>query len=176
MASGPDSPFPSILYSYIQAIASARQEILVTSPYFIPGEKLLGALKMAALRGVKVQLLVPGISDSFFVNAISKSHYEELLSYGIEIFLYHKGFVHGKTMVCNGKLAVVGTANMDSRSFDLNFEVNALVYDQKLASELRSAFVSDLSDSEKIIAKEWTKRAFCTRFLEKLLRLVSPLL
>lgn len=175
-ASGPDSRFPTILYSYVQAVASAKKEVMITTPYFVPGDSLVQALKMAALRGVKVQLLAPGVSDSYFVNAVSKSHYEELLAYGVEIFLYRKGFVHAKTMVCDGCLSVIGTANLDSRSFDLNFEVNGIVYNNDFADALRNAFLQDLPHSEKLEYDTWHRRKFSVRFVEKLLRLVSPLL
>src|SRR5690606_2031226 len=129
VASGPDSETPNILFSVLKAINLASDEILITSPYFIPGESLTDALVIASLSGVRVRLLVPGVSDSVLVNAAAKSYYSELLKAGVEIYLYDKGFVHSKTMVTDGKIAMVGTANMDYRSFDLNFEVNAIVYD-----------------------------------------------
>ena len=175
-ASGPDSPFPGILYSYLQALAIAKNTVNITTPYFIPGEEFISALQMAALRGVKVRLLVPGISDSFFVNAVSKAQYSGLLQYGIEIYLYKKGFVHAKTMVCDDAISVVGTANLDHRSFDLNFEVNAIVYDRSVAAEMVAAFENDLSDCEKIVAETWQQRKWHTQMVENVLRLAAPLL
>ena len=175
-ASGPDSPFPGILYSYLQALAIAKNTVNITTPYFIPGEEFISALQMAALRGVKVRLLVPGISDSFFVNAVSKAQYSGLLQYGIEIYLYQKGFVHAKTMVCDDAISVVGTANLDHRSFDLNFEVNAIVYDRSVAAEMVAAFENDLSDCEKIVAETWQQRKWHTQMVENVLRLAAPLL
>ena len=106
-------------------------------------------MKMASLSGVDVRLLVPGISDSFLVNAAAKSYYTELLKAGVKIYLYQKGFVHAKTLVADGCLAMVGTANLDYRSFDLNFEVNAVVYDEEIAKELTANFELDLQDAEK---------------------------
>jgi cardiolipin synthase A/B len=175
-ASGPDSPSPAILYATLQAINLASKEILITSPYFIPNSSLLDALCIAALGGVKVKILVPLRSDSLFVDFAVRSYYADLLKAGIELFQYSKGFIHAKTMVCDAKIAMIGTANMDSRSFDLNFEVNAIVYDEQLANELVTLFNSDLQDSVKLNDHEWTKRSIFKKFMEKLIRLFSPLL
>ncbi|MGZ8517753.1 MAG: cardiolipin synthase, partial [Chitinophagaceae bacterium] len=126
-ASGPDSLQPSVLFSILQAIYLAKEEILITTPYFIPGDSIIEALRIAGLSGLSVKLLVPGSGDSKFVNAASKSNYNELLQAGVEIYLDQKGFVHAKTLVADRKLSIVGTANMDHRSFELNFEVNVIV-------------------------------------------------
>jgi cardiolipin synthase len=175
-ASGPDSDTPTILFSLLQAINLATQEILITTPYFIPGESLLDALIVAAMSNVSVKLLVPGHSDSWLVNAAARSYYDDLLNAGVEIYLYNKGFIHAKTMVADRKIAIVGTANMDYRSFDLNFEVNAIVYDKEIANELANIFFEDINDSEKIDLKSWNARSKYKQFLEKSARLVSPLL
>lgn len=175
-ASGPDSDGPTILFSLLQAINLATEEILITTPYFIPGESLVDALIVAALGGVSVKLLVPGVSDSALVNAAARSHYDDLLNAGVEIYLYNKGFIHAKTMVTDQKIAIVGTANMDYRSFDLNFEVNAIVYDKEFATELSDVFYEDIKDAEKINHQEWNNRPEYKQFLEKAARLVSPLL
>lgn len=106
--SGPDSVEPSILFSVLEAINLAREEILITTPYFIPGDSIANALRIAALSGVTVKLLVPLKSDSRIVNAASKAHYDSLLQAGVEIYLYHKGFVHAKTLVTDRKLSISG--------------------------------------------------------------------
>lgn len=137
---------------------------------------MLDALMIASLGGVKIKLLVPGISDSAFVNAAAHSYYDDLLKAGVEIYLYQKGFIHAKTLVTDRKIAIVGTANMDARSFDLNFEVNAIVYDEEVASELALVFENDLLNAEKINAEEWLDRSIYRQLLEKSARLVSPLL
>ena len=175
-ASGPDSDTPTILFSLLQAINLATEEILVSTPYFIPRESLLDALTVASLGGVSVKLLVPGISDSKIVNAAAHSYYGTLLNAGVEIWLYKKGFVHAKTMVIDRKMAIVGTANMDNRSFDLNFEVNALVYNDDIAKELADVFYLDVKDAEKIDGKKWGTRSWYIQLGEKTARLVSPLL
>jgi cardiolipin synthase len=175
-ASGPDSDTPTILFTVLQAINLATTEILITTPYFIPSESIIDALIVAALGGVHVKLLVPGISDSKIVNAAAYSYYGDLLDAGAEIYLYQKGFVHAKTMVTDKKLAMVGTANMDSRSFDLNFEVNALIYDVETAEHLAGIFYDDIKDARKIDAKTWNQRPVIKQMFEKTARLVSPLL
>lgn len=177
VSSGPDSDRPSIYYALVQMILSAKKEVLITSPYFIPGETVMDAMIMASLSGVKVKLLVPGISDSYFVNAAARSYYRPLLQAGVEIYLYQKGFIHAKTMVADAQVAMVGTANMDYRSFDLNFEVNAIVYDKETAGKLSREILSDMTEeSEKLNASEWLKRPTHVRLFEKTIRLLSPLL
>jgi len=175
-ASGPDSDAPTILFSILQAINLATKEILITTPYFIPGDSILDALIIASLGGVAVKLLVPGISDSMIVNAAARSYYDDLLSAGVEIFLYRKGFIHAKTLVTDKTISMVGTANMDYRSFDLNFEVNAVVYDRETAISLSNIFYEDLKDAEKIDIEKWKKRAWHKQLFEKTARLISPLL
>jgi cardiolipin synthase len=175
-ASGPDSDTPTIMFSLMEAIGMAQDEILVTSPYFIPGDSVLDALSVAALSGVKVKLLVPGKSDSFIVNAAARSYYGEIMDAGAEIYLYKKGFVHAKTVVSDGQLAIIGTANMDHRSFELNFEVNSMIYDAGVAQQLRDAFYNDLKDAVKINPNTWKKTSLFKQLPEKIARLLSPLL
>jgi cardiolipin synthase len=154
----------------------AEEELLITSPYFIPGESVLDAINVSARSGVKIKLLVPGKSDSALVNAASRSYYREMLDAGVEVYLYKKGFVHAKTLVADGQLAIVGTANMDQRSFELNFEVNSIIYDDKVAGQLRDVFYADIKDAFKINPKTWAKRTLFKQLPEKLIRLLSPLL
>jgi cardiolipin synthase len=175
-ASGPDSETPTIMFSLIQAIGMAEEEILITTPYFIPGDSLLDALNVAAKSGVKVKLLVPGKSDSAFVDSAARSYYGEVMEAGVEIYFYQKGFIHAKTMVLDGSLSIIGTANMDHRSYELNFEVNAMVYDNKLAKQLRKAFNDDLEHATRVNPKTWAKRPLYKQLPERITRLLSPLL
>jgi len=175
-ASGPDSTQPSILFSLLQAIYLARKEILITTPYFIPGDSILQALRIAALSGLSVKLLVPGIADSRLVNAASKSYYEDLLCAGVDIYMYQKGFVHAKTLVADGILSIIGTANMDLRSFELNFEVNVMLYDRKFSEQLRTVFFKDLEDAEKIDKDDWCQRPAYKQLPERIARLFSHVL
>jgi cardiolipin synthase len=175
-ASGPDSDSPTIMYSLMETIVTAKEELLITSPYFIPGQSILDAICVAALSGVQIKLLVPRVSDSAMVNKAAKSYYSEILDVGVEIYLYKKGFVHAKTIVADGELAIVGSANMDHRSFELNFEVNSVMYDREIAQQLRSAFFEDIKEADKIDPAIWAKRSRLSQLPEKLARLLSPLL
>ncbi|SFH13945.1 cardiolipin synthase [Pontibacter chinhatensis] len=175
-SSGPDSSKPTIMFSILQAIALAKEEILLTTPYFIPGESILDAMTIAAMGGVTVKLLVPENSDSFIVDTAARSYFESLLDVGVQIYQYRKGFIHAKTLVVDGNLSMVGTANMDYRSFDLNFEVNAVVYDAAFAGELRRAFFQDLTHATKLDAAAWKARPVYIHLFEKVFKLISPLL
>lgn len=173
--SGPDMK-PAIMLSTVSSIFSAKKRIYITTPYFIPVESVLNAIKQQATAGVDVRLLVPEEGDSLIVNSAAYSYYGELLEANVRIFFYKKGFVHAKTMLVDDDLAVVGTANMDVRSQELNFEVNTLVYDQKINQKLFEAFEYDLKDSKEIFLKDWTKRPKSKVFFEHLARLMSPLI
>jgi len=175
-ASGPDSPNSAIMLSYLKAISIAQHEILITTPYFIPGESIIDAIRVAALGGVSVKLLVPGKSDSHLVNAAAWSNYDDLLHAGVEIYLYQKGFVHAKTMVVDQKISIVGTANFDYRSFDMNFEINAVIYDKATAQILSDSFYTDLENAEKIDAEKFHARPLFKQIPEKIARLLSPIL
>jgi cardiolipin synthase A/B len=175
-ASGPDSDTPTIMFSLLQTIGLAENEILITTPYFIPGENILDALNVAAISGVKVKILVPGRSDSAFVDAAARSYYAELLDSGVEIYLYQKGFIHAKTLVSDGQLSIIGTANMDHRSFELNFEVNSMIYDEATSQQLRDVFYNDLKDAVRIEPTRWINRKIYRQLPERIARLLSPLL
>ncbi|HXJ98702.1 MAG TPA: cardiolipin synthase [Gelidibacter sp.] len=175
-ASGPDSAQPVIFYSLMEAIGSAKKNIYITSPYFIPGESLMDALIIAIQSGLDVKILIPGISDSKMVNAAARAHYTELLKYDVKIYQYNKGFVHAKTMVIDDNLAIVGSANMDYRSFDLNFEVNAMVYSQSIAKQLTDVFYNDIKDADLIDAEVWLNRPTYVLLWERAVRLLSPFL
>lgn len=174
VSSGPDSDLPNILYSIIQAVNSAQKEVLLTTPYYIPDTSLQEALIIAALSGIDIKLLVPKIGDSKIVNIATQSFFDDLLKAGVQIYLYEKGFIHAKTFVVDGKLASVGTANLDMRSFDLNFEVSALVYDKQIAQQVRNSFYKDLENSIPIDTERWSNRPKLKRITEKIVRLVSP--
>lgn len=174
ISSGPDSDLPNILYAILQCIHQAQSEILLTTPYYIPDDFLQESLVIAALSGIKVKLLVPEKGDSKLVNTVARSYYSELLEAGAEVYLYHKGFVHAKTFVIDGEVASVGTANLDLRSFDLNFEVAAMIYDKDAAEVLKNAFYDDLQHASQLNYHQWVKRSVFARISEKVLKLVSP--
>lgn len=174
--SGPDSNRASIMLSYFAAICNAQKNVYITTPYFIPNESILNALKKAALSKVDVRLIVPGVSDTAMVNLAAHSYYEELLDCGVKIYLYNKGFMHAKTMVVDDHLSMVGSANMDIRSFDLNFEVNAVIYDTKVHSDLKKTFMNDIEDSTEIFYQNWKQRPRIKKFGESLCRLFSSVM
>lgn len=176
LQSGPDSDRASIMLSYFSAIVNAKKYVYITTPYFIPNESLLNALKEAALSKVDVRLLVPGRSDSLFVNMASHSYYEDLLEAGVRIYFYQKGFVHAKTLVSDYTLSMVGSANMDIRSFDLNFELNAVVYDSEVHGQLRDVFLEDISHSTELQYESWSQRGRIKKFGESICRLFSSVL
>src|SRR5690606_24303377 len=151
-------------------------EILLTTPYLIPDDSVMDALTMAALSGVKVKILIPGISDSKLVSMAASTNYGDLLRAVVEIYRYQKGFVHAKTLTVDGSISIVGTANMDHRSFYLNFEVNAIIYSTEFAEELRRSFYKDIESSSLIQYEEWVSRPFYTKLAERTARLFSPLL
>ncbi|NNC82854.1 MAG: cardiolipin synthase [Flavobacteriales bacterium] len=175
-ASGPDSERPTILYSLMKAIESADEELLITTPYFVPTRAMLDGLIMAALGGVDVKILLPEKSDSRMVDLVGRSYFKQLLKAGVKIYLYTKGMIHAKTMVVDGQLSIVGTANLDIRSFDLNFEVNAIVYDENVSDDLRKAFQNDLEDSMLIDCDRWCDRSVFKEMVERIARLLSPIM
>lgn len=174
-ASGPDTK-PSIMLSTASAVLSARKRIYIVTPYFIPVETVLNAIKQAALSGVDVRLMVPKSGDSMVVNAAAYSYYEELLENNVRIFFYKKGFIHAKTMIVDDNFSSVGTANMDVRSQELNFEVNALVFNEEINDKLQNLFHEDMNDCEEVSLESWRKRPKTKVFFEHLARLLSPLI
>jgi cardiolipin synthase len=176
ITSGPDYPRPSIMLSYFSAINAAKKSIYLTSPYFIPNESIFNAIKAAAFSGKDVRLLLPSRSDSAFVDAASRFYIQELLESGVKIFFYQKGFIHAKTIVIDDTISIVGTANMDLRSFELNFEINAIVYSERVNQELTKVFMSDIENSKMISFEEWNTRGNIRKFLDGMARILAPLL
>ncbi len=176
VGSGPDSDWANITHALFTAISVAREEILITTPYFIPNDEMLMAIKNASLSGVKVKMILPAKSDSKLVQAAVMSYVKEMLEAGVSVYLYTKGFVHSKTMVIDDRLCTIGTANLDYRSLDINFEINAMIYDPDVNQELRSNFERDLEDCVELNLERWEKRKLRRRLSESFARLVAPLL
>lgn len=175
-ASGPDSDWASIMQAYFGAISTARDYIYISNPYFIPNESILTALKTASLSGVEVKIILPGESDSHLTYYSTLSYVQELLEAGIKVFFYQKGFIHSKLIMVDDIFSSVGTANLDLRSFDDNFEVNALVYDEEICLVLKKAFYDDLSHSREVTIEEYRKRKLTRKLAESIARVFSPLL
>ncbi len=176
VAGGPIYPKSNIMMSYFSIFSLAKEKLYVTNPYFIPSDSIMNALEKAAISGVDVRLMVPYKSDSAIVGAASRFYFSELLYSGVRIFLYKKGFVHAKTVVADTKLSVVGTANMDIRSFDLNFEIMSVNYGGEFAAELEKVFMDDLKESDEITLEAWNKIGIVKRLIYSIARLISAFL
>src|SRR5699024_6566182 len=176
VSSGPDSDWEQIKYGYIKMILTAKEYVYIQTPYFIPDESLMDALRIAALSGVKIKLMIPNKPDHPFVYWATLSYAGELLQENAEVFMYQNGFLHAKTIVVDGKIASVGTANIDVRSFRLNFEVNAFLYNIKFAEKLVDIFEKDIIYSTQMTQKLYEKRSLGIRFKESISRLLSPIL
>jgi len=175
-SSGPDSDWASIMQAWFAAITRAKDHIYITTPYFLPNQAIMTAVEVAAMSGVDVRILLPERSDSKVVHWATKSYIGELLDAGVKVYFYKKGFNHSKLVMIDGLLASVGTANMDNRSFDVNFEVTALLYDRHVAERLERRFLDDLRDSEQVTPRDWAARPGWDSFREGLARLFSPLM
>ena len=175
-SSGPDSYWASIHQAYFSAINTARERVYITTPYLVPDEAILVALKTAALRGVDVRLLIPIKPDHSTVFWASKSHFEELLEAGVRIYQYGRGFVHGKVFIVDNNFTSIGTANLDIRSFKLNFEVNAFIYDKETNSKMAKDFFEDLRVSKKVVLEEYKNRPLTHKVKESIARIFSPIL
>ena len=173
---GPYYPFSNIMLSYLKMFNLARESLYITNPYFIPSSSILNALKQSAMSGVDVRLLLPDTSDSWLVGAASRFYFEELLEAGVRIFLYTKGFIHAKTVVADSSVSVVGTANMDIRSFDLNFEIMSVIYGDDLAKKLEAVFFEDLKLSEEVDGSFWNQQPIHRKLGYATARLVSSFL
>ena len=173
---GPDDEHEALRLIAQSAFHIAREELIVTTPYFVPGEAEVVALCTAARRGVRTALVVPAHNDSPLVALASRGLYQELLASGVEIHEYTEGLLHAKTMTVDRRLAMIGTANFDRRSFELNFEVSVLVYDSDFASNLRFLQRSYMADSTSVSAATWPQRPRRQRLLENAAGVLSPLL
>lgn len=176
VSSGPDSDWADIMQLYLTFITEAKERISITTPYFIPNESILNALRTAALGGVEVRLMLPQEADSRFVHYASLSYVSELLEAGVKVYLYTKGFIHSKTISIDGKSCIIGSANLDNRSLDDHFEVGAIVYNPAVSAELEDQFDRYLDDSLLISPRTWEKRPVRQKVSEALTRLLSPLL
>jgi cardiolipin synthase len=153
---------------FLLAMASARRSIYITNPYFVPDDKMIDTLAQAAQRGVRVVLLLPGAIDHNLVRQASRSQLGRLLRRGVEIHEYRAALLHSKTMVIDSMWATVGSTNLDRRSFELNEELNLVVYDAGIARRLEQVFVKDLEESRRVTYEEWRRRGFIARMLETL--------
>ncbi|GIO65769.1 cardiolipin synthase [Paenibacillus cookii] len=176
VTSGPDSELEHIKNGYIKMISSAKKTIHIQTPYFIPDASVLDSLRIAVLSGVEVKIMIPDKPDHIFVYWATYSYIGELLKVGATVYLYNNGFIHSKTIVIDEEIASVGTANIDFRSFKLNFEVNAFLYDDRISKQLTEMFEEDLRVSRQLTLQEYHQRPRWIRIKEGISRLLSPIL
>src|SRR5262249_45249052 len=176
LPSGPAFPTQNNQRLFVALVHGARTQVVLTTPYFIPDEPLLQAMQTAALRGVDVHLVVSEKADHFIVSLAQESYYEELLEAGVRIHLYGKNFLHAKHLSIDDSVAVIGTSNLDIRSFALNAEVMLMIYDNGVAARLAAEPRRYLANSRLLTLATWRQRSFGARFVQTLARLLSPLL
>ena len=172
----PDLPLPILQMSYEWALQHAKKYIYLQTPYFVPTEPVMDALKTAALCGVDVRLMLPEVADNLLMRPANRAYYEEALQAGVRIFLRKGEFIHAKTFVCDDYLSSIGSANLDFRSFAINYEVNAYIYDEQTARMNKGIFKYDLRQCHELTLEEWNARPWYSRILESFMRLFAPLL
>jgi cardiolipin synthase len=176
LGSGPDHELFPIHKLYFAAIAAADQRVFISTPYFVPDEPILTALATAALRGVDVRVLVPKKGDSALVSAAARSYYGDLVALGVKIYEYEPTMMHAKTMVIDRELSIVGTANLDNRSFRLNFECALAIAGEETADTLAAQFDRDLTKAKRVTRSREARVPIPQSILESIARLLSPLL
>ena len=176
VASGPDSDWPGIMMGIFQAIASAKKYVYIATPYFMVNEGVLMALKAAAMGNVDVRIILPEKSDSRITHLSTRSFIREMLDANVKIYFYNTGFIHSKVMIVDDIISKVGSSNMDFRSFEHNFEVEAFIFNEEIALELKSQFEEDIKNSYLITIENWVKRPPIQKIKESFARLISPLL
>lgn len=174
LSSGPSSKYEMIKDGYVKMITSAKKYLYIQSPYFVPDPVILDSLRLAAASGVDIRIMIPGIPDKIFVYYVTLSYIEILLSYGVKVYL-HSGFIHAKTIVMDDHVSTVGTTNMDNRSFKLDYEINAFIYNTDFAIKCRDTFLNDINDCTILDYNSYIKRSLWNKFWESVCRFISPL-
>lgn len=177
VTSSPVSPWPDIMQGYVRVLLQAHRYVYLESPYFLPTEPVLFAMRTAALAGVDVRLIVPRHGDAKLVEWASRSYLMEVIEAGVKVYLYESGFNHSKILVSDDNLSSCGSTNIDFRSFENNFEANAFFFNEGMALRLKKVFLTDQAQSTLVDdVSYFIKRPFLQRLLESLVRLLSPLL
>lgn len=176
VSSGPDHEEEYIKNAYMKIINDAKKSVYIQTPYLVPDEPMLEALKIASLSGVDVRLIVPGEPDHFYMEWILSANMGELMKFGVKIYRYQKGFIHSKTIVSDRKICSIGTSNLDIRSFKLNFEVNAFIFNDKISKQQEEIFFKDQEDCKFVTKEEYDNRTTGLKIKEAIIRLVSPIL
>ena len=172
----PESRWPNINMGAVWAVQNAKKYIYIQTPYFVPPEPMLQALQSAALSGVDVRVMVPKKADLSFMGPANRSYFTECLEAGIRIYERSGRFIHSKTFVSDDYLSEIGSANMDFRSFNIDYELNAYIYDITAAKVNKAIFMKDMEASHEVTLEDWTARPWYQKFLQKVIRLFAPLL
>lgn len=176
VSSGPNSVREEIKRAMMKMITFAERSVFLQTPYFIPDPSMLESLKMAAQSGVDVRIMIPCMPDHMFVYWATYAYCGELLRSGARVFIYDNGFLHAKTLVVDGEVATVGSANFDRRSFRLNFEANAFIYDETFAGKMDELFLKDIEHGHELTLEEYGRRSVVIKFKEAVSRLLSDIL
>ncbi|MCE1154810.1 MAG: phospholipase D-like domain-containing protein, partial [Bacteroidales bacterium] len=172
----PDTDWESIMQGVATAIMSARDYVYMHTPYFVPNDVILNAITVAALSGTDVRLMIPVRSDSRLSDACTFSYMGEILEAGVKVYQYTKGFLHSKAIVVDDFIAIVGSANLDERSFNQNFEANAFIYDKATSLRLKELFLNDITNSRELSFQDWDNRKRSQKIKESFARLFSPII
>ncbi|MDR0233078.1 MAG: cardiolipin synthase [Dysgonamonadaceae bacterium] len=173
---GPINPWRTLLQATLHILSNAKKYVYIQTPYFLPTDALLQILQSTALSGVDVRLMVPHKADVHFVGIAARSYFADIMYAGVKIYLYNPAFLHAKMMVVDDFLTVIGSANMDFRSFEHNFEVNAYLYDKEITEKMKLLFLEDQQNCKQITLKKWKKRSRIEKIKESVTRVFSPLL
>ncbi|UCD59774.1 MAG: cardiolipin synthase [Flavobacteriaceae bacterium] len=176
VSSGPDADYPNILQQYLYILYQAKEYVYIVNPYLIPDSNLSMALKTVALSGIDVRIIVPRNSESAMIHWTVKSFFSRFLNAGVKIYLFQEGFIHSKVIISDDSVCSIGTANLDIRSFEQNFEVNALVYNKEVTMTMKKQFTLFQKNSIQLTSEEHAARPNIDRVKEKLARLASPLM
>lgn len=176
VTSGPDSPWQNIRNGYARMINSAKERVWIQTPYFIPDSGLMNSLKTAALTGLDVRLMIPNKPDHPFVYWATLNFSAELLDAGVRVFTYERGFLHTKAMLIDNTVVSIGTANFDIRSFKLNFEINAFIYDRAINEIVANQYMEDLMFCEELTKEKYAQRSNWIKIKESISRLLAPIL
>jgi cardiolipin synthase len=177
LTSGPDSQWAAIRQLYSSMTVAAQRHVYIQSPFFIPDATIAEALKQAALAGIDVRVMLSArASGNPLPNWAANTYIADVAAAGVRVFLYRKGYLHAKTISIDSEICSIGSANIDIRSFSINYELNAVLYDERLARELERDFARDLADCTEFDLTEYRRRSAASRFRDSVARLLSPLL
>ena len=173
---GPEAPHQEIKRAYMKMITTSKKNVFIQSPYFVPDQSIIESLKMASQSGVDVRIMIPCKPDHIFVYWATYSFVAELLKSGCKVYIYDKGFLHAKTIVSDGEVSSVGSCNFDNRSFKLNFETNAFIYDKAFAEKMEGTFYKDMEDSHELTLDDYNNRSLWIKFKENISTLMTEIL